>query len=216
MIENITGKKIKFLRTDNGLEFGNSEFDKMCVENGITGHKTVPYTPQQNGVAERMNRTLLDKVRGMMISSNVPKLFWGEAVMTACYLINLTPSTALNGGDQQEGDCRQLETIKVSTHIPSTSCEVETQIQQPEEEDEEVVIEDQPVEENPLVDYQLARDRERRQAREPRRFGYESELAFAYASYEELVDREPNTFEEAMKSEQSEEWLKAMREKWVP
>ncbi|KAL2505550.1 putative gag-pol polyprotein [Abeliophyllum distichum] len=92
------------------------------------------------------------------------------------------------------------------------SFHVKTQIQQPEEEDEEVVIEDHPVEEEPLVDYQFARDRERRQAREPRRFGYESELAFAYASYEELVDRESNTFEEAMRSEQSEEWLKAMRE----
>ncbi|KAL2465218.1 Uncharacterized protein Adt_41069 [Abeliophyllum distichum] len=51
----------------------------------------------QDGVAERMNRTLLDKVRCMMLSSGVPKSFWSEAVMTACYLTNLTPSTALNG-----------------------------------------------------------------------------------------------------------------------
>jgi len=72
-IENQTDKKIKYLRTDNGLEFCNSDFDNLCKEYGITRHKTVPYTPQQNGVAKRMNRTLLDKVRCMMISSNIPK-----------------------------------------------------------------------------------------------------------------------------------------------
>ncbi|KAL2465214.1 Retrovirus-related Pol polyprotein from transposon TNT 1-94 [Abeliophyllum distichum] len=60
-------------------------------------YKIVPYTPQQNGVAERMDRTLIDKVRCMMLSSGVPKSFWSEAVMTACYLTNLTPSAALNG-----------------------------------------------------------------------------------------------------------------------
>ena len=101
-MENQTSKRIKFLRTDNGLEFCNTEFDRMCKESGITRHKTVPYTPQQNGVAERMNRTILDKVRCMMLSSGVPKSFWGEAVVTACYLINLTPSAALNGDTPHE------------------------------------------------------------------------------------------------------------------
>ncbi|KAL2491142.1 CCHC-type domain-containing protein [Abeliophyllum distichum] len=71
----------------------------------------------------------------------------------------LGPNLEKLGGDQQEDDSRQLETIKVSTHIPSTSSEMETQIQQPDEEDEEAVIEDHHVEEDPLVDYQLARDR---------------------------------------------------------
>lgn len=101
-VENQTGKKIKFLRTDNGLEFCNTDFDNMCKESGITRHKTVPYTSQQNGVAEMMNRTILDKVRCMMLSSGVPKSFWGEAGMTACYLINLTPSAALNGDTPHE------------------------------------------------------------------------------------------------------------------
>ncbi|XP_022871175.1 uncharacterized protein LOC111390369 [Olea europaea var. sylvestris] len=71
---------------------------------------------------------------------------------------------------------------------------------------DEAVIEEHPKEENPLAEYNLVRDRERRQMREPRRFKYEYELAFAHASYEELVDRKSKTFEEAMKSEQFEEW----------
>lgn len=86
-------------------------------------------------------------------------------------------------------------------------------VEQPDiENGDEVVVEEYPEEENPLADYNLARDRERRQTRAPVRFGYESELAFAHASYEELADRETKTFEEAMKSEQSEEWFKAMKD----
>lgn len=114
-IENQTGKTIKYLRTDNGLEFCNKDFNDLCKECGITRHKTVPYTPQQNGVAERMNRTLLDKVRCMMISSNIPKSFWGEAVMIVCYLINLTPSTTLNGDTPYEkwyGKCADYSTLR--------------------------------------------------------------------------------------------------------
>ena len=53
-------------------------------------------TPQQNGLAERMNRTLLDRVRCMLYSSGLSKHFWGEVVMTACYLVNRTPSSAMN------------------------------------------------------------------------------------------------------------------------
>ena len=83
------------MRTDNGLEFCNIEFDNFCKENGIMRHRTVKHTPQQNGVAERMNRTLLEKVRCMLVSSGLPNLFWGEAVMTAAYLVNRSPSTAI-------------------------------------------------------------------------------------------------------------------------
>ncbi|KAL2231405.1 UNVERIFIED_CONTAM: Retrovirus-related Pol polyprotein from transposon TNT 1-94 [Sesamum indicum] len=69
----------------------------MCDKFGIKRHKTNPYTPQQNGVAERMNRTLLEKVRCLLISSGLPKSFWGEAVLTAAHLINLSPSVPLFG-----------------------------------------------------------------------------------------------------------------------
>ncbi|KAL2237106.1 UNVERIFIED_CONTAM: Retrovirus-related Pol polyprotein from transposon TNT 1-94 [Sesamum indicum] len=97
LVENQTDKKLKSLRTDNGLEFCNKQFSEMCDKYGIRRHKTNPYTPQQNGVAERMNRTLLDKVRCLLISSGLPKTFWGEAVLTAAHLINLSPSVPLSG-----------------------------------------------------------------------------------------------------------------------
>ncbi|KAL0300180.1 UNVERIFIED_CONTAM: Retrovirus-related Pol polyprotein from transposon TNT 1-94, partial [Sesamum angustifolium] len=97
LVENQTGKKLKVLRTDNGLEFCNQSFSNLCDECGIKRHKTNPYTPQQNGVAERMNRTLLEKVRCMLISSGLPKSFWGETLVTAAFLINRSPSVPLNG-----------------------------------------------------------------------------------------------------------------------
>ncbi|KAL5541326.1 hypothetical protein UlMin_044586 [Ulmus minor] len=96
MVEVQTGKKLKKLRTDNGLEFLNYEFDQFCKDEGVVRHKTVPYTPQQNGLAERMNRTLLERVRCMLLEGGVPKRFWGEAVNTAAYLVNRCPSSALD------------------------------------------------------------------------------------------------------------------------
>ena len=75
MIEVQTGKKIKCLRTDNGLEFCNAPMDEFCAEFGIKRHKTVPYNWHQNGVAEQMNRTLLDRVRAMLAASGLSKKF---------------------------------------------------------------------------------------------------------------------------------------------
>ena len=92
LVENQTNLKIKSLRTDNGLEFVNQEFNDLCAKYGIQRHKTVKNTPQQNGVAERMNRTLLNKVRCLMIESGLSKPYWGEALYNACYLINRSPS----------------------------------------------------------------------------------------------------------------------------
>ncbi|GKC21513.1 retrovirus-related pol polyprotein from transposon TNT 1-94, partial [Tanacetum coccineum] len=57
LVENQTGRTVKKLMTDNGLEFCNQEFEQICIESGIARHLTVARTPQQNGVAERMNRT---------------------------------------------------------------------------------------------------------------------------------------------------------------
>ncbi|KAG8486247.1 hypothetical protein CXB51_019546 [Gossypium anomalum] len=88
MIEKQTGKQIKYLRTDNGLEFCSDEFNRLCKSEGIMRHLTVRHTPQQNGIAERMNRTIMEKVRCMLSNANLPKLFWAEAASTTCFLIN--------------------------------------------------------------------------------------------------------------------------------
>jgi transposase InsO family protein len=87
MAENQTKKKVKKLRIDNGIEFCSHEFKSYCKLEGIARHYIVPYTPQQNGVAERMNRTIISKARC---------IFWVEAASTACYLINRSPSIAID------------------------------------------------------------------------------------------------------------------------
>ena len=63
---------------------------------GILRHKTIRNTPQQNGLTEKMNRTLLDRVRCMLHSSGLSKHFWGETVMIVCYLVNRTASSAID------------------------------------------------------------------------------------------------------------------------
>ncbi|WVZ05356.1 hypothetical protein V8G54_018702 [Vigna mungo] len=95
-IENQLGCRLKCLRTDNGLEFVSEEFNGFCKEKRIRRHRTVVGTPQQNGLAERMNRTILERVRCMLLGSGLSKAFWGEAANTAVYLINRSPSSALN------------------------------------------------------------------------------------------------------------------------
>ena len=96
MVERETGKKLKCLRSDNGGEYTSKEFDAYCRSQGIRHEKTVPRTPQHNGVAERMNRTIMERVRSMLSMAKLPKPFWGEAVRAACYLINRSPSAPLD------------------------------------------------------------------------------------------------------------------------
>lgn len=91
MVENQTEQKIKTLRSDNGTEYVNVNFAKLCAKYGIIHQRTVIHTPQQNGLAERMNRTLLDRVRCMLIDSRLSKRFWAEALMTATKVINSVP-----------------------------------------------------------------------------------------------------------------------------
>ena len=95
MIEKQTGKKVKRLRTDNGMEFCSMEFDQFCKNERIVQYRIVRYT-QQNGVAERMNRTLLERARCVLSNAGLSKCFWVEAVNIACYLLNRSPSIAID------------------------------------------------------------------------------------------------------------------------
>ncbi|GKD58147.1 putative ribonuclease H-like domain-containing protein, partial [Tanacetum coccineum] len=74
-----------FVRTDNGTEFVNKALTDYYESVGITNEKTVPRTPQQNGVVERRNRTLVEATQTMLIFSKAPLFLWAEAVATACY-----------------------------------------------------------------------------------------------------------------------------------
>ncbi|GKE77569.1 retrovirus-related pol polyprotein from transposon TNT 1-94, partial [Tanacetum coccineum] len=95
LVKNQIGRMVKKLRTDNGLEFCNWEFEQLCIESGIARHLTIVRTPQQNGLAERMNRTLIDKVSCLLIWFGLPKTFCEEATCTTAYLINRSPSTTI-------------------------------------------------------------------------------------------------------------------------
>lgn len=93
--EAMTGKKIKILRTDGGGEYINEAFQDYLKENGIQHQRSIRYTPQQNGVAERINRTLEEKTRSMLHSAKLPYRLWAEIWETACYLHNRSPVKAL-------------------------------------------------------------------------------------------------------------------------
>lgn len=96
IVENETGLRVKCLRLDNGGEYSDKDFKDYCAENEIRMEKTIPGTPQQNGVAERMNRTMNERARSMRIHAGFPNMFWADAINIAAYLINHGPSVPLN------------------------------------------------------------------------------------------------------------------------
>lgn len=92
-VEKQTGQQLKRIRTDNGLEFCSKNWMDFCNSEGIRHEKTMIYTPQQNGVAERLNRTLLDLVRAGIQENNLPKNSWAELTAIAAYIRNRTTNT---------------------------------------------------------------------------------------------------------------------------
>ena len=102
LVENQINKKVKCLRTDNGREFCDTEFERFCREHGIERHKTCTCTPQHNSVAKRMNRTIMEKVRCLLDESGLGEEFWPEAVSVAMYQINQSPSSAIDSNIQEE------------------------------------------------------------------------------------------------------------------
>ncbi|GJW07971.1 putative ribonuclease H-like domain-containing protein [Tanacetum coccineum] len=87
-IENLVDKKVKIIRCDNGTEFKNRVMSEFCEKKGIKREFSVARTSQQNDVAERRNRTLIEAARTMLADSKLPTTFWVEAVNTACYVQN--------------------------------------------------------------------------------------------------------------------------------
>ncbi|GJY72616.1 ribonuclease H-like domain-containing protein [Tanacetum coccineum] len=87
-IENQLNQKVKTIRCDNGTEFKNRDIIEFCGSKGIKREYSNARTPQQNGVAERKNRTLIEAARTMLADSFLPNTFWAEAVSTACYVLN--------------------------------------------------------------------------------------------------------------------------------
>ncbi|WKA06778.1 hypothetical protein VitviT2T_024662 [Vitis vinifera] len=102
LVEKEIGAFICCLRTDRGREFTSLEFNAFCKTNGISRQLTAAYTPQQNGVAERKNRTIMNMVRSMLSEKQVPKNFWPEAVNWTTHVLNRSPTLAVKGVTPEE------------------------------------------------------------------------------------------------------------------
>ena len=97
-----SGQRICTLRSDNGGEYVSQEFEAYLRSKGIRHELTVPYSPQQNGVAERMNCTLMESARSMLAPAGLPDSYWAEAVATAAYLTyNSLCKHPMSGGMEQ-------------------------------------------------------------------------------------------------------------------
>nr|GEV54353.1 retrotransposon protein, putative, Ty1-copia subclass [Tanacetum cinerariifolium] len=183
LVENQTGRTVKKLRTDNGFEFCNREFKQLCIESGIARNLTVAEKPQQNGLAERMNRTLIDKDSGAGADKSIEEL-------------------------QVEVELQRLNNHTLEEDQTNN----EDQTDQDDSDDEDAGDQeiDQPPD---LTDYQLVRDREPRIRTKPLRFRDESNMAaYAFAAVEEEDTYEPLTYQEAVACEDSSKWKAAIKE----
>ena len=90
-VENQLGKSLKTLRSDRGGEYFPNDFTAFCEENGIIHECSAPRTPQQNGLAERKNRTFLEMVNAMLMHAELPFNLWGETLFDACHILNRIP-----------------------------------------------------------------------------------------------------------------------------
>ncbi|KAL0356380.1 UNVERIFIED_CONTAM: Retrovirus-related Pol polyprotein from transposon TNT 1-94 [Sesamum radiatum] len=101
-VENESERSIKVLRTDRGGEYCSKEFETYCDNHGIRRELTTAYTPQQNGVAERKNRTIFNMVRSLLARGRVPKTFWPEAVNWSIHVLNRSPTFSVQDMTPEE------------------------------------------------------------------------------------------------------------------
>lgn len=102
LTENFSGKKIKTLRIDNGKEYTSEIFKEFCMSAGIKREFTVAYNPQQNRIAERKNRTIVEAAKAMLLDQNIETSFWTEASRTAVYIQNRCPHSHLDNKTPEE------------------------------------------------------------------------------------------------------------------
>ena len=92
-----TRRKIKILRSDNGGEYTRDSFLQLCRNEGIKRYFTIREIPQQNRVAKKMNKNLMEKVHCMLPNAGLSKSFWVEALAYACHLVNRLSSSVIGG-----------------------------------------------------------------------------------------------------------------------
>jgi len=119
LVENQSGLHIKVLRTDRGGDYISKEFLHFCRENGIHKQFTARYTPQQNGVAERKNRTIMDMARSMLKAKHLPNDYWAEAVHCVVYILNRCPTKAVMNKVPEEAWSGRKQGV---THLKVFGC----------------------------------------------------------------------------------------------
>eukprot|EP00253_Pinus_taeda_P025415 PITA_25415 len=234
MVEKRIGKSIKCLRTHNGGEFTSIEFEQYYKDEGIVRHKNVVYTPQQNGVTERMNQTLMERARSMINNANLQKDLWAEAVSIACYLVNRSPSVAINCKipeevwSSQSCDYSHLRIFGCDAYAlipknqrskldPKSKCyvfvgydyAVKGYSQKEEETSGEKFVEDtkETIEVFEPVQQPITLIRSTRERKTPKRYeDYGSSFALI------TEDGEPSCYQEAVDDTDSEKWKTVMEE----
>ena len=116
-VENQTCLKVNCLRSDNRGEYDKSEFKAFCAAEGIRLMRTVPGKARQNGIAERMNRTLNERARSMRIHCGLPKTLWEDVVSTTAYFINRGPSIQEEVWIGKELKYSHLRTIGCTAYV---------------------------------------------------------------------------------------------------
>nr|GEX24784.1 zinc finger, CCHC-type [Tanacetum cinerariifolium] len=109
-VKNEVGKKIKSIRIDRGGEFTSREFTRYCKENGILRQLTAPYSPQQNGIVKRRNRSVMSTTRSMLKAMHMPQIFWAEAIRHAVYVLNRVTKPHLKKLDDKSRELVYLGT----------------------------------------------------------------------------------------------------------
>ena len=112
LVENLSRKKIKVLRTDNGKEYISNIFINYCKTIGIKRECFVPYNPQQNGIAERKNRSIVHSSKEMLHDQNLETFLWGEASNTAIFIQNRCPHSHLELKTPEEVFSRKKPDLK--------------------------------------------------------------------------------------------------------
>jgi hypothetical protein len=121
-----SGQRLRTLRTDRGGEFTSAEFAAYCAKRGTGRHLTAPYSPQQNGVVERRNQTIIGMARSMLKGMGVPASFWGEAVSTAVHILNRSFTRSVDGQTPFEAwhghkpDVQYLRVFGCRAHVKIT------------------------------------------------------------------------------------------------
>ncbi|KAG6396851.1 hypothetical protein SASPL_143008 [Salvia splendens] len=101
-VEKEIGETLACLRTDRGGEFTSNEFNDFCEEAGVSRQLTTAFTPQQNGIAERKNRTIMNMVQCILNDKGVPRKFWAEAAKWAVHVLNRSPTSVIQGKTPEE------------------------------------------------------------------------------------------------------------------